>query len=267
MPAWESDNSICSAAGRPGNRCPSNRAGAARIIDEIDSVLIDEACLPLILSENKAPACRQEAYLEAQQVAAALREGDDFVIDSQARSVTLTRAGQQSVYDYYAGRLRFPLDRPWAEYIVQALASQYLYERDVDYVLQDGRVMLVDEFTGRIFAERTWRDGLHQSVEAKEGLLTSPELRTAARISRQRFFRLYKTICGMTGTARGSGREFHRHFRLAVPQIPLRKPSRRETMPARFFVDAESKYRAVVAEVVVDAPHRPPRAHRITDDP
>ena len=142
-PAWESGNSICSAAGRPGNRCPSNREGICAIIDEIDSVLIDEACLPLILSDSNAPAGRQEAYLEAQRVAASLREGDDFVLDSQARSVTLTRAGQQSVYEHYAGRLRFPLDRPWAEYIEQALASQYLYQRDVDYVragrLRDAR--------------------------------------------------------------------------------------------------------------------------------
>ena len=110
--------------------------------------------------------------------------------------------------------------------------------------------MLVDEFTGRIFAERTWRDGLHQAVEAKEGVLPSAELRTAARISRQRFFRLYETICGMTGTASGSRREFRRHFRLVVVPIPLRKPSRRETLPSRFFTDADSKYRAVAAEVV-----------------
>ena len=114
--------------------------------------------------------------------------------------------------------------------------------------------MLVDEFTGRIFAERTWRDGLHQAVEAKEGLLASAELRTAARISRQRFFRLYETICGMTGTASGSRREFRRHFGLAVVQIPLRKPDRRETLPPRFFVDAEAKYRAIVAETA--AMHR-----------
>jgi preprotein translocase subunit SecA len=220
------------------------------IIDEIDSVLIDEACLPLVLSDISEPARRREAYLAARQVAASLLEGKDFVIDSQARSVALTRAGHQLIYEHYVGRHRYPLDRPWAEYIEQALASKYLHERDVDYVVRDGSVMLVDEFTGRIFSERTWRDGLHQSVEAKEGLLTSPEMRTAARISRQRFFRLYKSICGMTGTARGSHREFYRHFRLAVVQIPLQKTSRRETLPSRFFIDAESKYRAVVGEVV-----------------
>ena len=220
------------------------------IIDEIDSVLIDEACLPLVVSQGGESASRQAAHLAAHQVAAALREGCDFTIDSQSRMVALTAAGQQSVYEQYVGRLRFVLDRPWAEYVKQALASQHLYQRDVEYIVQDGRVMLVDEFTGRIFADRTWRDGLHQSVEAKEGLLTSPELRTAARISRQRFFQLYETICGMTGTASGSRHEFHRHYRLAVVQVPLQKPSRRETLPTRFFVDAESKCRAVVAEVL-----------------
>ena len=220
------------------------------IIDEIDSVLIDEACLPLVLSDSGGESGRQAAYLEAQRGAASMQQGNDFVLDLQARSVTLTRAGQQAAYDYYAGRLRFPLDRPWAEYVVQALASQYLYQRDVDYVVQDGRLMLVDEFTGRIFIQRAWRDGLHQAVEAKEGLLTSPELRTAASISRQRFFQLYETICGMTGTAWGSRSEFQRNFRLAVLPVPLREPSRRETWPCRFFVDAESKQRAVVAEVV-----------------
>ncbi len=241
--------------GRPSPQpLPVQRLRSYAIIDEIDSVLIDEACLPLVLSDSNASTGHQEAYLEAQQVAASLLEGDDFIVDSQARSVTLTRAGQQFVYEHYTSRLRFPLDRPWAAYVEQALASQRLYERDVDYVVQDGSLMLVDEFTGRIFAERTWRDGLHQSVEAKEGLLTSPELKTAARISRQRFIRLYKTICGMTGTASGSRSEFRRHYGLAVMQIPLRKANRRETLPSRFFVDAESKYRAVVAEVI--AVHR-----------
>ena len=220
------------------------------IIDEIDSVLIDEACLPLVLSDNQAASNRQDAYLEAQQIAASLHEGDDFLLDVHACSCELTVSGRQFVYEDYAGRLRFPLDRPWATYVEQALASQHLYRRDVDYVVEDSHVMLVDEFTGRIFADRTWRDGLHQAVEAKEGLLATPELRTAARISRQRFFRLYETICGMTGTASDSRREFRRHYGLPVLQIPLRKPRRRETLPTRFFTAAEAKFRAIVAEVV-----------------
>ena len=220
------------------------------IIDEIDSVLIDEACLPLVLSDIGTAADRRAACIEARRLAASLQAGEHFLLDPQARSIALTRAGGQLVYEHYTSRLRFPLDRPWAEYIERALAAEHLFERDVDYVVQDGHVLLVDEFTGRIFAQRTWRDGLHQAVEAKEELLTSSELRTAARISRQRFFRLYETLCGMTGTAAGSRREFRRHFGLAVSQIPLRKPSRRETLPPRFFADIDAKDRAVVAETL-----------------
>jgi preprotein translocase subunit SecA len=241
--------------GQPARQPPTVQPlRSCAIIDEIDSVLIDEAYLPLVLSDGSPAAGRQEAYLEARQLASSLLAGDDFVLDPHARSVRLTPAGRQSVYEQYAARLRFPLDRPWAEYVEQALAARHLFARDVDYVVQEGRVMLVDEFTGRIFAERTWRDGLHQAVEAKEGLLASAELRVAARISRQRFFRLYKTICGMTGTASGSRREFRRHFGLAVAPIPLRKPDRRERLPPRFFADAEAKYRAIVAETA--AMHR-----------
>jgi preprotein translocase subunit SecA len=241
--------------GEPAWRpAPVQPLRSCAIIDEIDSVLIDEAYLPLVLSDGREEVGHRDAYFEARRIAASLVEGDDFVLDAQARSVKLTPAGRQSVYEQYANRLRFPLDRPWAEYVEHALAARHLFQRDVDYIVQAGCVMLVDEFTGRIFADRTWRDGLHQAVEAKEGLLPSPELRTAARISRQRFFRLYETICGMTGTASGSRGEFRRHFGLAVRQIPLRKSSRRETLPSRFFVDAESKYRAVVVEVL--AMHR-----------
>ena len=120
-------------------------------------------------------------------------KGDDFLVDARGRSVALTASGRQSVYEDYARRLRFALDRPWAIYVEQALAARYLFRRDVDYVVQDGRVLLVDEFTGRIFAERMLRDGLHQAVEAKEGLLASTELHSAARISRQRFFPALRT--------------------------------------------------------------------------
>jgi preprotein translocase subunit SecA len=113
----------------------------------------------------------------------------------------------------------------------------------------DGRVVLVDEQTGRAFAERTWRDGLHQAVEAKEGLELRGECATAARISRQRYFRFYRRICGLTGTAAPSEREFWRLYRLPVVAIPLRSPSRRTTLPERFFNCREAKLRAVVDEI------------------
>ena len=222
---------------------------AFAIIDEIDSVLIDEACLPLVLSDGDESDQRLAAvYDEARQVADALACGEDFLLDDTARTVTLTRQGLQKIYDDYSARLRLELQRPWAVYVQQAICADWLHRRDVDYVIQEGKARLVDEFTGRIFPDRSWRDGLHQAVEAKEGLRLTPELRTAARISRQRFFLLYDRICGMTGTASGSRREFRRHYRLPVVQIPLRKPCRREVLPTRFFTDAESKYRAITQE-------------------
>ena len=230
------------------------RRGCA-IIDEIDSVLIDEACLPLVLSDGSESAGRRAAHLEARQVAASLRAGDDFEIDSRARSVALTRAGRQSVYEHYLGRFRFPLDRPWAEYVVQALASQYLYQR---------RRRLRRAGRSRAARRRVHRPHLRPAHVARRAApggrgqgraVDLARARTAARISRQRFFRLYETICGMTGTASGSRRAdligtWRRHFGLAVLPVPLQKPSRRETWPSRFFIDAESKSRAVAAEVV-----------------
>jgi preprotein translocase subunit SecA len=223
---------------------------ACVIIDEIDSVLIDEAYLPLILCEGSdAPNSLAATYVEARRVSGSLYQGDDYQVDAAAKRVTLTNQGLQQVYDDYNSRLRLKLDRPWATYVEQAISAQVFHKRDVDYIVRDGKVMLVDEFTGRIFPNRSYCEGLHQAVEVKEDLLPSGELATAARISRQRYFRLYKMICGMTGTATGSDREFRRLYRLPVVSIPLRNPCRRTIFPTRYFRDAESKLRALVQEV------------------
>jgi preprotein translocase subunit SecA len=142
-----------------------------------------------------------------------------------------------------------PLKRPWSAYVEQALVARQLYQRNVDYLVRDGSVQMVDEFTGRIFPDRLWRDGLHQALEVKEGLAASAELSTAVRIARQRYFCLYQTLCGMTGTASDSQREFWRLYRFPVVVIPLQHPNRRLLLPTRFFVDATAKWRAVVADV------------------
>ena len=223
---------------------------ACAIIDEIDAVLIDEACLPLVLSDAANPRSSLAAtYIEAGRVCSSLRPGEDYLVDAAAKRVTLTSHCLQNIYADFSGRLRLDLQRPWAQYVEQAVAARVLHEREVDYVVRDGKILLVDEFTGRIFPDRSWQDGLHQAVEAKEGLLPSGELKTAARISRQRYFRLYKVICGMTGTATGSERELWRLYHLPVVTIPLHKPCRREALPTRFFRDAESKWRAIAQEV------------------
>lgn len=225
------------------------RRGSA-IIDEIDSVLLDEGCLPLVLSDGSdVLSSLADTYIEAMRVCNSLQPDDDYRVDAARGQVTLTDQGLQKVYDDYTDHLRLDLERPWAKYVEQALAVKAFHKRDVDYVVRDGKVLLVDEFTGRIFPDRSWRDGLHQAVETQEGLAPTAELKTAARISRQRFFQLYRTICGMTGTAAGSEREFQRLYRLPVATIPLRNPCQRTILPTRQFRDAESKWDAIVREV------------------
>jgi preprotein translocase subunit SecA len=234
------------------------RGHAVAIIDEIDSVLLDEAGLPLVLSDR----CGEEdaagpAYAEAQRLCSRLAPGQDFVIRQETRSLALTEQGVAHIHPGGAGPLP-PLKRPWSVYVQQALAARWLFKRDVDYLVKDGKLQMVDEFTGRVHADRFWRDGLHQALEVKEGLAPSAEFATAARISRQRYFRLYATLCGMTGTASGSQREFWRLYRFPVVVIPLQKACRRALLPTRYFVDGPSKWRAVVAAVrAIHATGRP----------
>jgi preprotein translocase subunit SecA len=224
------------------------RGHALAIIDEIDSVLIDEATTPLILSGPAAdrPAAKQP-YLLAAKMAEQLQAGRDFLIEPQSRRLRLTQAGADAVQN--GRQVPRELVRPWQIYLEQALRAKHLFQRNVHYVVCDGEVRIVDEYTGRIFSERTWRDGLHQAVEAKEGVAVSAEQRSLARIARQRYFQMYQRLCGMTGTIVGHERELHSVYRLPLVVIPLRKPSQRRELPTRYFADAESKWNAIVAEI------------------
>jgi preprotein translocase subunit SecA len=227
-----------------------NRARAFAIVDEIDSVLIDEACLPLILAaEDAGDQAHSAAYAAAQEAVASLVPGEDFIVDAAARSVKLTRRGAGRIHAGHGQAPGRKLVRSWSDYVEHALHAQCLLRENIDYVVEDRRVRLVDQYTGRIFADRTWSEGLHQAVEVKEGLSPTAEHHTAASITRQRYFRLYGTMCGMTGTARLSAREFQHFYRLPVVSIPLRKPSRREKLPTRYFSNALAKLRAIVREV------------------
>jgi preprotein translocase subunit SecA len=242
--------------GRSAAGCPSLQRGhAVAIVDEIDSVLIDEACLPLVLSEaatdstESVPAAAA-AYRAAQHVAKNLHEGSDFQLDREAGEVTLTENGLSEVRELWLRQPQTALSRPWVSYIENALRANHLLCHDVDYVRQDERILIVDEFTGRIFADRSWRDGLHQAVEAKEGLPVRAEMKTAARISRQRYFRRYEQLSGTTGTVSPSEKEFWRMYRMSVVAIPLRIPSRREVLPTKYFRDLQSKWQAIVRDIV-----------------
>jgi preprotein translocase subunit SecA len=225
------------------------RRGVA-VIDEIDSVLVDEACIPLIISEGGAPGGGDvRPYAEAIRVAGKLKEGDDYTIDAEAHSVTLTKEGKVRCHKE-AGDLAWnELQRSWALYVEQALQATLLLTKDIDYVVADEKIVLVDGATGRLCPDRNWSEGLHQILEVKENLKHSGELRTAARITRQRYFRMYDMLCGMSGTAAESEDEFWRTFGLRVAPVPLRIPLKRKPLPPRYFADAASKWRATVKEI------------------
>ena len=222
---------------------------AVALIDEIDSVLLDEASTPLVLSIQPASDAAASAPFElARKLASQLQAGIDYVLDESLPAARLTAEGDRKIHAAAAvAGLR--LERPWSMYVQQALFAQHLLHRDVDYIVQAGQVLLVDAHTGRIFPDRSWRGGLHQAVEAKERLAIQGESPTAAHISRQRYFRLYQRLCGMTGTAAGAEREFWSVYRLPVVVVPPRLPSQHCILPTRFFAAGNTKWQAVVAEV------------------
>ena len=226
------------------------RGHAFAIVDEIDSVLIDEATSPLVLSEgSRELADHAEVYLDARRTADRLQAEADYVIDFTSRLLRLTDQGVQKVDAAIETHAPAGLQRPWSAYVEQALRAAVLFRRDVDYIVDDGKILLVDESTGRIFADRTLRQGLHQAIEAKEGVPITGEQRPLARISRQRYYRLYDGLCGMTGTATGNERELWSFYRMPVVRIPLRKPCHRKTLLPRFFADQEAKWSAIAESV------------------
>jgi preprotein translocase subunit SecA len=216
------------------------------IVDEIDSVLIDEANTPLVISFFTGEEIDATPYRRAASVAKQLVDRIDYDVDSAAHRITVTQSGLDRIKNAFANSGSSPLQRPWRIYVEQALRAQYLLHRDIDYIIQDGAVALVDQHTGRIFPERKWRDGLHQAIELREGVALTPETNSFARISRQRFFKIYERGTGMTGTATDAAAELNSFFGLSVVPIPLNRPSLREVLPARYFAHGDAKYRAIV---------------------
>lgn len=227
------------------------RGHAAAILDEADSVMIDEAITPLIIaSGGKDPALNADAFRSARAAAQSLVRDEDYFLDESARQVRLSDAARRQLTIDPRSRSSFALDRPWAKYVEQALYADHFLDMNVDYVLTDGEVQIVDQYTGRIFEDRTWRDGLQQAVQAKEGVLITTESKSVARITRQRYFRLYDHICGMTGTATGSDAELRDVYEAEVVVIPTHKPCQRQMLPLRLFASTESKERAICEEIV-----------------
>ena len=221
------------------------------IVDEADSVLIDEAVTPLIIS-GEAPNPEQvDAFTEAADIALRLDPASHYTVNQRYREVDLTDAGKEQLAEMSAsmGSL-WQGRRRREELVVQALTAREMYLRGKQYVVQDDKIIIVDEFTGRLMHDREWRDGLHQAVEAKEGIEVNPPKDTYARISFQRFFRLYRRLSGMTGTAAEARREFWQIYHLPVVVVPTNRPCIRKRRRDLVFGSDEAKWNAVVDSCV-----------------
>ncbi|MDB5335318.1 MAG: preprotein translocase subunit [Planctomycetaceae bacterium] len=220
------------------------------IVDEADNVLLDDACSPLVLSGNTAmTAVDEQAHQLARRTAANLHCNHDFRFDHESRRVALTDVGVEAVHGCDLNSIEHVLQRPWIDYVEHALQAEWLYHRDVHYIVREAQVQLVDGTTGRVFEDRKWSAGLHQAVEAKEGVLITAESQPLAKVTRQRLYKSYQTLTGLTGTATGSESEFLDIYGLRVISVPLRVPSQRRMERPRFFVDGAARLNAVAAEV------------------
>ncbi|MCA9054804.1 MAG: hypothetical protein KDA75_13275 [Planctomycetaceae bacterium] len=216
------------------------------IVDEVDNVLIDDACSPLVIAgadESEAPD--GAAHRLAWRLSAELAAVEDFQLERNCGRVSLTSRGAERIHGSQVEIPMAVLQRPWAEYVNQALRARYLLRRDVHYVVNEDDVQIVDGSTGRIFEDRTWQDGLHQAIEAKEGVTIKAERQPLAGISRQRYFRLYRRLCGLTGTARGGEAEFREVYGLSIEIIPPNRPSQLVVHSARYFAKGEGVWTSV----------------------
>lgn len=229
---------------------PFQRGLANAIVDEIDHVLIDDAVSPLILSSSSGGrADDADLHLAAVRMAETLQPGHDFLIRPD-RTIRWTDPGLTRIYRDNEYATDPMLRRPWNDYVLLGLRAKHCYARDVDYIVREDRIAIADASTGRIHADRSWSDGLQQAVEAAEGLPIRPQSNAIARITRQRFYRLYPFLGGTTGTAIGCEHEFAGTYGLPVITIPLRVPSRRCTLTTRLTIDETEKINAIVDETV-----------------
>jgi preprotein translocase subunit SecA len=236
-------------AGRaPGPRL-RQRGLAWAVIDEIDSILLDEGTVPLLLSGPGGTAIDDDRpYRLAHEVACSLNAAEFQASRARCRA-QLTERGHETAAAARRRLTGVTLERPWHDYVEKALTALHCFDRDIQYAVIDKRVVIVDDFTGRLQADRSWKDGLHQAVETKEGLALSRKQRTMAQTSRQRLLRRYERVCGMTGTAGGSDEELLEAYKVRIVRIPTTRPVRRMSLPDRFFIDADCKRRAAVKEV------------------
>ncbi|MEH2174667.1 preprotein translocase subunit SecA [Nostoc sp.] len=229
--------SMADVVQRPFNYC---------VIDEVDSILVDEARTPLIISgQVERPT---EKYLQAAEIAFTLKKDEHYDVDEKARNVLLTDEGFAESENLLGVTDLFDPEDPWAHFIFNAIKAKELFLKDVNYIVRNGEVVIVDEFTGRVLAGRRWSDGLHQAIEAKERVEIQPETQTLATITYQNMFLLYPKLGGMTGTAKTEEPEFEKIYKLEVAVIPTNRDRRREDLSDMVFKTEAGKWGAIARE-------------------
>ncbi len=236
------DNMVAQASERvqrPLNFC---------IVDEVDSILIDEARTPLIISGGRANS--GNLYVDADRAVKKLKEVEDYDVDVKTKNVSLTEEGSKKIEKIFNLRNLYDLDNTaLVHHLNQALKANYGFKKDVDYVVQEDEVIIVDQFTGRLMQGRQFSEGLHQAIEAKEGVTINVETKTMATITFQNLFRMYNKLSGMTGTAKTEEEEFRSIYNMYVIQIPTNKPVAREDLADLVYANANAKYQAIINTV------------------
>ena len=214
------------------------------IVDEVDSILIDEARTPLIISGGRFDA--KNLYIDADRAVKKLKE-EDYDLDVKTKNVSLIESGSEKVENYFHLKNLYDIDNSaLVHHINQALKANYGFKKDVDYVIENGKVIIVDQFTGRLMHGRQFSDGLHQAIEAKENVTINEETKTMATITFQNLFRMYNKLSGMTGTAKTEEEEFINIYNMYVIQIPTNKPVIRQDLPDLVYATEEGKYQAII---------------------
>ncbi len=218
------------------------------IIDEVDSVLIDEARTPLIISGGSMKSAN--LYIDADKFAKTLKENNGYIYDEKTKQVSLDDEGMKKAEKHFNVKNLYDIENTTlVHFINQALRANYSMKRDFDYVVQEDKIVIVDQFTGRLMPGRAFSEGLHQAIEAKEGVTINEETKTLATITFQNLFRMYKKIAGMTGTAKTEEEEFRDIYNMFVITIPTNKPVIRQDLGDLIFAVSSGKYAAIVKEI------------------
>ncbi len=235
------DNLVTELAGR------SQRGHFFGIVDEVDNILIDEARTPLIISGNAEESA--DKYIQFAQIVPRLKAEEDYVVDEKFKQVAITEAGTDKMEGWLGVENMFADDFSLARHLEQALKAEVLYRKDKEYVVKDGEVIIVDEFTGRLMPGRRWSEGLHQAVEAKEGVAVRSEQRTLATVTFQNYFRMYDKLAGMTGTAETEAEEFAKIYNLEVVVVPTNREMIRADYADLVYANQNGKWNAVIDEI------------------